>query len=195
VNAKIARPAAGKAGAGCFGKLLWAGGALLALQASSASAATFDWSYAGPGVSGSGTFTANFVGADTYGLTAITGTANGQTILGLDSYDGPDNVVFSPSPPDVAVDTLGFSFSVGAAGSYNLFEDDGLYTPGPPYGCGTEYCLLGPGTAGAGDPLVALTSFTLTPVPEPATWAIMLVGFGGLGAAMRAARRGRTAIA
>jgi hypothetical protein len=32
-------------------------------------------------------------------------------------------------------------------------------------------------------------------VPEPATWAMMLVGFGGLGAAMRASRRRQTATA
>jgi hypothetical protein len=44
-------------------------------------------------------------------------------------------------------------------------------------------------TAGA-----RFTNGTLTAVPEPATWAIMLVGFGGLGAAMRA-RRSRTALA
>ena len=32
-------------------------------------------------------------------------------------------------------------------------------------------------------------SLTLTSVPEPATWAMMLVGFGGLGAALRSRRR------
>ncbi|MGH6986311.1 MAG: PEPxxWA-CTERM sorting domain-containing protein [Caulobacteraceae bacterium] len=31
-------------------------------------------------------------------------------------------------------------------------------------------------------------------VPEPATWALMLVGFGGLGATMRSARRKKTAV-
>ena len=32
-------------------------------------------------------------------------------------------------------------------------------------------------------------SLTITAVPEPATWAMMLVGLGGLGAAMRSQRR------
>ena len=34
------------------------------------------------------------------------------------------------------------------------------------------------------------TTFTPATVPEPATWAVMLLGFGGLGVALRA-RRGR----
>jgi hypothetical protein len=38
-------------------------------------------------------------------------------------------------------------------------------------------------------------SIALSAVPEPSTWAMMLVGFGGLGAAMRGARRRQTAIA
>ncbi len=36
-------------------------------------------------------------------------------------------------------------------------------------------------------------NFTITSVPEPAAWALMLVGFGGLGAAMRARRRATVA--
>jgi PEP-CTERM motif len=34
-----------------------------------------------------------------------------------------------------------------------------------------------------------------TAVPEPATWAMMLIGFGGLGAAMRTSRRAKAATA
>ena len=36
---------------------------------------------------------------------------------------------------------------------------------------------------------VQFLSSTAGAVPEPATWSIMLVGFGGLGAALRASRR------
>jgi PEP-CTERM motif len=32
-------------------------------------------------------------------------------------------------------------------------------------------------------------TFTFTTVPEPATWAMLLIGFGGIGATMRARRR------
>jgi hypothetical protein len=155
------------------------------LFASSASATLLEWSYTGTGISGSGTMDATLItsgpAAGGYDIDSISGTANGLTILGLDLYDLPDNIVFPPSPPFVGVDTLGFSFSVTGGLSYNLYEDDGNYTPGPPYGCAAEYCLLGPGTAGAGDPFVALTSFSVNVVPEPSTWAMMLVGFAGLG--------------
>ena len=68
--------------------------------------------------------------------------------------------------------------------AYNLYEDDTIYAPGPPYGCEAVYCLLGPGdpvTGGAGDPFVALTSFSVQVVPEPSTWAMMLLGFAGIG--------------
>jgi len=34
----------------------------------------------------------------------------------------------------------------------------------------------------------SVNSLTITAVPEPATWAVMLVGFGGIGAAMRRSR-------
>ena len=47
---------------------------------------------------------------------------------------------------------------------------------------GSGFALGGTGGMGGG-------------VPEPATWAMMLVGFGGLGAAMRSTRRKQAAVA
>jgi hypothetical protein len=151
------------------------------LLVSSANATVLIWSYTGTGISGGGTMDATpIVGG--YAIDSISGTANGQTIFGLSDYDLPDNIVYPPSPPNVGVDSLGFSFSVGTGSTaYNLYEDDGLYAPDSPYHCAAVYCLLGPGTVGAGDPVVALTSFSVQVVPEPSTWAMMLAGFAGLG--------------
>ena len=52
--------------------------------------------------------------------------------------------------------------------------------------------FLSLGTPNGLPPMAVLDNASLT-VPEPATWAMMLIGFGGLGAMIR--RRGRSAIA
>ena len=39
-----------------------------------------------------------------------------------------------------------------------------------------------------------LVAFALTPVPEPATWTMMLLGLAGMGAAIRVARREKDAV-
>jgi hypothetical protein len=72
------------------------------------------------------------------------------------------------------------------------------YCPDVPFGVtfsGTAESVNFSGTAN----YIVYDDITLgssTPgVPEPATWAMMLVGFGGLGAAMRSARRKQAALA
>ena len=51
-------------------------------------------------------------------------------------------------------------------------------------------------TNGADADFTSITdgTFTASTVPEPATWAMMLVGLGGLGAAARLSRRNQTAV-
>lgn len=39
----------------------------------------------------------------------------------------------------------------------------------------------------------SITSFSVTSVPEPASWGLMLIGFGGVGAMLRNRRRGQVA--
>lgn len=182
-----------------------AAAATLFFQAPLASAALLNWSYTGPGINnGSGTMDATFnVLLDRYDINSISGTANGQTIFGLSDYQGASifgNYVFPPSPPNRGVDTNGFSFRVGPTGatSYNLYQDDGIFTPGEDYSCGAVYCLIGPGTGPAlnpNDTVLPLDSFTVTvaAVPEPSTWAMMILGFAGVG--FMAYRRRRGALA
>jgi PEP-CTERM motif len=43
--------------------------------------------------------------------------------------------------------------------------------------------------------MVQFDGVTMTAVPEPSTWAMMLVGFGGLGFAAYRRRRGAVAAA
>jgi hypothetical protein len=98
------------------------------------------------------------------------------------------------------VDTNGFAFGIGdGSNSYNIYENVG-FTPGTIFDCGALYCLVGPGLTDnsnfPADPITALDTLTLqeiNSVPEPATWAMMIVGFAGLGFA--AYRRRWSAVA
>jgi hypothetical protein len=50
-----------------------------------------------------------------------------------------------------------------------------------------ESPVIGPYDAGS-DVTFAVSSLSLSAVPEPSVWAMMLLGFAGLGAAMRSRR-------
>jgi hypothetical protein len=79
-------------------------------------------------------------------------------------------------------------------GGYFLIQDPAPYREGfIPY----PFLL---GSTVTGDIILAgyypyPTSFSITSVPEPATWAMMLIGFAGLGAAIRSVRRAKPAVA
>lgn len=167
--------------------------ALIALQVSGANAATatFDWEYVGPNafIFGIGTLQATDDGGGQYTVTSISGKANGLTVVGLSGYDLPDQLVFynpPPGTPSIALDSGGVSFSVAGGNSFQFYEDDTLYTPGPPYGCGGVYCLLGPGAPGSpgpGDPFTTV-DFSLTFVSEtplPAALPLFAAGLGVIG--------------
>lgn len=182
--------------------------ALAVSQAVSATsyAETFLFSYTGvdPTISGSGTFTATASATpEVYNLTSVSGTFNGYTINALDTYSSPDQTIyFSPTAPThfdannpyYFLDFLGVGVS-GPGGTngvaFNIYENAFGAIPFPAYACGNApYCVIGPGTpgdldgAGSGDRIYALSDFSLTQVaavPEPSTWAMMILGFCGLG--------------
>ena len=70
----------------------------------------------------------------------------------------------------------------------NIYEDFGNFDPGDYFACGAQYCaVFGPSDGsglGSTDPVIALDSLSITPattpVPEPATWAMMAIGVAGL---------------
>ena len=55
--------------------------------------------------------------------------------------------------------------------------------------------FLSIGTPAGMPPVALLDGVSVSPVPEPATWAMMLVGLGGIGAALRTVRRVKAATA
>ena len=173
--------------------LLAAAGLSAAALALPAQATVFDFSYSFPTTdladfpsgmtSATGKFTAYLVSPGNYLATDASGTWNGEAITGLSAVwsEGDNDNLIIPGSHEI-VDNQGITFSVAGpiagdagAGVVNLYRVGGLYTD---YGNDTGYS----------------TNITLTQeadVPEPAAWAVMLLGFAMTGAAAR--RRGLTA--
>lgn len=136
-------------------------------------------------------YTNSFAGTTStilYGLDAFTDAlvrstdANAGTYVSTNSSGvafGPLGVTFG------ATDQLGFDISGITNGAFfNL--NDGFYSVNLTTGAATRI-----GTIGAGS-LIGLSLAPAGAVPEPATWAMMLLGFGAIGATMRR-RRSATA--
>ena len=81
----------------------------------------------------------------------------------------------------------GGGYSGGGGGDFNFIASGG---GGGSYFGGLQLTLAQDGIQ-IGDGFIQIDDFPPSPTPEPATWTLMLVGFGGLGAMLR--RRGRAA--
>jgi hypothetical protein len=151
---------------------------LVSTAADTASAKVFDFSYTGAGVSGSGVITTGDSGSP-YTITNITGAANGKAITGLSNYAAADNLLYYQAQP--YVDFSGLSFSTGS-GPTEI--DWGLGWTGSAYGIVDS--LSDPTGACCG---VTPLQFSVTAVPEPSLWTIVLLGVGAVGAVIRTRRR------
>jgi hypothetical protein len=177
--------------------------ALFFQMASAHADVTFNWSYTGAGLTvGSGTLTAIHdpgQALNTYLITSISGVANGRFIDSLSVFSSPDQLIYS-EPTGFVVDLLGISFSGPAGKAYNIGADTVLGGAFPGFSCGFAYCLTGPGDPNDQNPsniqdpnnpnspriypVVGLTDVTITladAVPETSTWAMMILGFAGIG--------------
>lgn len=142
--------------------------------AQQAPAGTYNFDYSATGYSGSGSLTVDTTGH----IDAISGSANGDMITGLSSYAAADQALFDtvngilPDFSGFAFSTATNTFSIGDTGLGDIGITDINSNPSGNC-CGTHPLAL---------------SITAA-VPEPATWAMMLVGFGAMGFAMRRSKR------
>lgn len=150
------------------------------LMSAPASAAEYIFDISIGGSSGSGVFTTQ--GDASSGLTLIeslTGTFGGasMTLLAPGSYPLPlstanDNL-FTTAFPYFTFNGMSFSAS---GTNYNIWNNNGALSA-----CSTGRSCFQSASFTASEVTAA--------VPEPGTWAMMLLGFGFVGGAMRSAKR------
>ena len=99
-----------------------------------------------------------------------------------------DNLYYTQGAPVVcdfpytgtALDPFGMAFTVAGGYTADIWGLGDLFGPGSKtYGVGVTDGTNGLAYVGAG----------ISAVPEPSTWALMLIGFGGMGFGLRRARR------
>ena len=142
--------------------------------ASAANATIFDFSYttvAGGTLtsSGSGEFFTTAVGPN-FQIDSVVGTVDGSaiTIIAPGGFASNDNEIFAGPVLSFA----GVSFA-NATTNYNLFADDGNFV------VGNAVCTI---CSGGNETIVNLTlTEEVAAVPEPSTWAMMVLGFAGIG--------------
>jgi PEP-CTERM motif len=141
-----------------------------------ASAEIFDFTLTGvaaqgqpAGVSGSGQITGTLQSDGSVMVTGITGTVDSLSITGLSHPLGEDQKIFPTGTEVVDGSGLGFTLSNGV--TVGIFEDS---FPVPAGEFKDVISAVAPNDNGFG-------IFTVTAVPEPSTWAMMILGFCGLG--------------
>ena len=164
-------------------------------MSSPASAAQFDFSFdttstlfGGPDQTIRGTFTTSDTPVDRFGflglaITGITGTINGTAISGLFDAPGNPTYYYLTSGPTF-LDGSGVRFNAGLATNIAFFHQDNVASD--------VYRVNGNGTISA---FGTASSSLVAPgaVPEPATWTMMMLGFGIIGYGLR--RRSKQAVA
>jgi hypothetical protein len=168
-------------------------GAAAFVGAVPASASVFDLSFTGTGISGNlvlslgsgpSPYTVTGVGSGSY--VDIGGTT--YDITGVATYAGDDQKAYYPTSSSQGyVDFPGISVSFGTGDALNLFA----FSP-------TSYGVLLQDQNAVGDPFTGpyykvTVSDTPIAAPEASTWALMLVGFAGLG--LVAMRKRKTPVA
>jgi hypothetical protein len=162
----------------------------------------FSGSFDGGTLIGSLVLDVDSTGFASSGTAAISGPGlPGVETLGLvpvgDTYEAGDGTDLFGQDNMWPIDASGFTFGTNAPGSLTGGYVFGFELGGEVSGCAqTDVCgfVAGPGGPGNLYNATEALTFTQTAAPEPSTWAMMLVGFAGLGyAGYRAQRKSATA--
>jgi len=138
-------------------------------------------------VSGSGSLEA--FGSTTIEDLVISGTSIGSTIkVGATAAvnPAPDDVIFDAGGLEIELNRQTFTGADGATSTADGITTDALYIDFNNFALGTG---LVDGDIVVGESQASIFGPPTPVLPEPGTWALMLVGFAGLGAALRARRR------
>ncbi len=133
-----------------------------------------------PGDFGFGTLNTVLQAPSVYSIIGISGIFDGQAITGLSTYAGADNLIHFAGQPYVSFP--GFSFHTFSLGDINVFASN--FNPLTNTGYFEVKQSIDPvGYGTSGTPVtLALTQLSPVPaVPEPSTWAMMILGFAGVG--------------
>ena len=149
---------------------------LVVAMATPAMSATYLFNFTAPGYTGSGHFHTLDSAPST--VVGIDGLLNGNMITGLSSFASANQTLLAGAP---YFTINGISFTAGGV-SYNLYD----------YGWpGITNSVDNPGGGYAAlTPLATISVTEVTAgVPEAATWAMMIFGFGLVGASARRRQR------
>ena len=109
------------------------------------------------------------------------------------NLSGLYSIIVSSSTPGAVIDSLSLAGILGTSGSFSTTGSTNSLSLLVPFTGSGDYRVSFGGTAPAdGAAVTGNLTFQVVAVPEPATWAMMLLGFAGIGFAMR--RRPRPAM-
>ena len=174
----------------------------LATYGAKADAASFVINYSGQGTSGTAYVTGTAIGGGEYDLTSgvlHSSTLGTETLVApgsgvFQNTDGDDftydNRLFVPANAPASPDGANVTYAGGIVFQTGAPSENDIYFSAYNQAANNVAVFY---FSGYNRSYGALDSFTVSAVPEPSIWAMMLLGVGMVGAGLRSSRRRLTA--